>query len=276
VSRETIAKWQITASELQTVRSSFNPPVRVILGEAVDVARFTQAYFEPVKDAAGKILRPGLALAGTKLSANIGVEILELQNTLQTAQTDYLLTVAPAQPDVRGRAEYVLGEITAALEWHLDDGVEDDRDKQLAAIKSEYSDGSASIDSLAAELADYAALARQEAAGLEGLGGFELTLIDEAEQSAKQLRARPTTATSAENTRRALDMRNRVATLLVDRMSLVRSAARFVFRNHPQIAREVTSCYVRRQRAAARRTAAKAASGKNNGQSKETPTVTTN
>ena len=58
---------------------------------------------------------------------------------------------------------------------------------------------------------------------------------------------------SPENTRRALDVRNRVATLLVDRMGLVRSAVRFVFRNQPEIARESGSAFARRRRAAARR-----------------------
>ncbi len=268
MSREAIAKWQKAATELAEVRTSFSPPVRVILGEAVDVARFTQAYWEPVKDVAGKILRPGLALAGAKLPPNIGAEILELQDALQTAQTDYLLTVAPAQPDVRARAEYVLGEITAALEWLLDDGVEDDRDKQLAALKAEYADGSVSTDSLAAELSDYAGLARQEAEGLEGLGGIELVLIDEAEQLAKVLRERPTTASPPENTRRALDLRNRLATLLVARVATVRAAVRFVFRNHPEIAREVGSTYTRRKRAMSRRVAAKAA---NSGKATEEP-----
>ena len=191
----------------------------------------------------------------------IGAEILELQEGLQTAQTDYLLTVAPAQPDVRARAEYVLGELTAALEWLLDDGVEDERDQQLAALKAEYADHSTSTDSLAAELSDYAALARREAKGLEGLGGVELSLIDEAEPLAKQLRARPTTPAPAENTRRALEVRNRFATLLVERIATVRAGARFVFRNHPAIAREIGSSYVRRKRAAARRAAAKAGNG---------------
>jgi hypothetical protein len=258
VSHELITKWQNAATDLAVVRTSFSPPVRVVLGEAVDIAKFVQAYWEPVKDAGGRILRPGLVLAGAKLTPSIGTEILELQDALQTAHTDYLLTVAPAQPDVRARAEYVLSEITAALEWHLDDGVEDERDKQLAALKSEYSDGSSSTDSIAAELSDYAALARQEAAGLQGLGGFDLGLIDEADRLAKLLRERPATPMPAENTRRALDLRNRLATLLTDRMSLARSAARFVFRNYPEIAREAGSAYVRRKRAAARRATANA------------------
>ena len=78
MSHVSIEKWQSQANALSVVRSTFSPPIRVLLGEAVDVARFVQTYFEPVKDAAGKLLRPGLSLAGSKLSPNIGVEFLEL------------------------------------------------------------------------------------------------------------------------------------------------------------------------------------------------------
>ena len=77
-------------------------------------------------------------------------------------------------------------------------------------------------------------------------------MIAEGETLARQLRERPTTQTSPENTRRALDIRNRVATLLVDKMSLVRAGARFVFRNQPEIARLSTSTFERRRRRAQR------------------------
>jgi hypothetical protein len=257
MSREALAKWQTAATALTVVRTNYSPPIRILLGEAVDLTRFVQVYWEPVKDAANHVIRPGLSLAGPKLSASIGAELLELQAALQTAQTDYLLTVTPTAPDVHARAEYVLAEITSALEWLLDDGVEDDRDKQLAALKTEYAENSASNDSVAAELSDYAALARREAKGIEGLGGFELSLLDEAETLAQQLRERPATTSPSENTRQALELRNRIATLLVDRMTQVRAAARFVFRNHPELARQVGSTYARRQRAAARRAATK-------------------
>ena len=256
VSQSALEKWLPAAMAVSQPKTAFSAPIRIMLGEAVDLARFTSAYWEPVKDPSGNILRPGLALAGAKLSPTIGSEILELQDALQSANTSYLLTVAPTQPDVRARAQFVLSEIAAALEWWLDDGIDDDRDQQLASLKSEYADGSTAADSLAAELSDYAALARQEAAGLQGLGGFEMTLVDEAENLAHQLRERPTTPVSPENTRRALDVRNRVATLLVDRMAQVRSAARFVFRNQPQIAREASSAYERRRRHARKAIAA--------------------
>jgi hypothetical protein len=254
MSREALQKWLPAASLLSQVRTSFNPPMRVLLGEAVDIARFTKAYWEPVKDPTGIILRPGLSQAGSKLSPNIAAEVLELNEAVQTAQSDYLLTVAHVQSDVRARAEFVLSEIKSALEWWLDDDIEDDRDRQLESLKTEHADGSASADSMAAELADYAALARQEAKGLEGLGGFDIALVTEAETLARQLRERPTTPTSPENTRRALDIRNRVATLLVGRIALVRSAARFVFRNQPEISRQATSAFERRRRRSSRRT----------------------
>jgi len=77
-------------------------------------------------------------------------------------------------------------------------------------------------------------------------------MIAEGETLARQLRERPTTPTSPENTRRALDIRNRVATLLVDKMALVRAAARFVFRNQPEISRLATSSFERRRRRAQR------------------------
>jgi len=66
-----------------------------------------------------------------------------------------------------------------------------------------------------------------------GLGGFDNALIDEAsalakrlrEQSAGKLVGEPASAQKA-----ALELRNRIATLLCARMTQVRSAARFVFR----------------------------------------------
>jgi hypothetical protein len=98
----------------------------------------------------------------------------------------------------------------------LDDGVQDDRDRQLATIKAAHADHSTSTESVAAELADYAALARQEAAGFAGLGGFDIALIDEVERLPKQLRELPVNTASPAKAKRALEIRNRIATLLVD------------------------------------------------------------
>ena len=248
MSQAILDKWLPTAANVDPVRTTYGIPIRSLLGEAVDLARFVQAYWDPMVDASGTITRPGLSQAGAKLPPNIANEILELQEALQTANTNYLLTVAPLQPDVRTRAQHVLSEIIAALEWWLDDGIDDSRDKQLASLKAEYAHKSLSLDTLTSELFDYAALARQEAAGLQGLGGFDVALIDEAEQLAQKLRERPPATSAAENTRTALDVRNRIGTLLVARMAQARAAARFVFRHHPEIARQASSAFERRRR----------------------------
>jgi len=212
-------------------------------------------------------LRPGLSDAGAKLSPAIGTEILELQQAVQTAHTEYVLTVAPMHNEVRARAQDVLREITAALGWWLNDTVVDDRHRQLAALKAEHAGGSSSANAVATALADYAALARQETEGLEGLGSFDTALIAQAEMLSRQLRECPTRRTVPENTRRALDMRNRVATLLVDRMGQVRAAARYVFRRQRVIALEAGSAFERRRRSASR------AAGKSKRSSPANPSV---
>lgn len=58
---------------------------------------------------------------------------------------------------------------------------------------------------------------------------------------------------SAEEPSVMLDLRQRLTTLLADRMSTIRIAARFVFRRSPDIVREATSVYERRRGVAARR-----------------------
>jgi hypothetical protein len=53
--------------------------------------------------------------------------------------------------------------------------------------------------------------------------------------------------------RAALDTRNRLATLLYERIQLVRTAARFVYRKQPDVVRTVTSAYRRKRVADYRR-----------------------
>jgi hypothetical protein len=89
-----------------------------------------------------------------------------------------------------------------------------------------------------------------------GLGGFDGSLIDEARALAKKLRERSAqkiVGVPPGEQRQALELRNRIATLLHDRMNRVRAVARFVFRNQPDLVRRVTSSYQRDRRAAARR-----------------------
>jgi hypothetical protein len=154
----------------------------------------------------------------------------------------------------RDRAEFLLGEIRATLGWFFDDGILDEKDEMLAQLDAAHENDPETADALASALDDYAHLAEKYRESLDGLGGFQAAYLDEGVAVAAELRGRPAQAEAmSAKAREALALRNKLAALLLDRMSLVRAAARFIFRAQPEIVREVTSAYERRKRAVARR-----------------------
>jgi hypothetical protein len=248
-----IEAWRPEAEKLPSGELKVPVPLHALYGEAVDLAKFYEKYWESQPG------RPGLDSVASKergLHKHTGEELLSLRQAAQDAGTAYRLSVSPSAPPPFERAEHVLDEITATLEWLFDDGVEDEKDAQLAALKKEHTDSPDSHDAWAAELEDYAALAAQHEKQMKGLGGFDVALIAEARQLAALFRDRPAMpAIPPEEVKKASELRNRLATLLWKRMSSVRGAARFVFRRRPDIVREATSAYERRRRAANRRAA---------------------
>lgn len=145
-------------------------------------------------------------------------------------------------------------ELDASLAWCFDDGVEDDKDAQLAAVRTAHAGTPDSIDALAAELSDYAGLAAKYKAELAGVADFDADFIAEAQEVAKSLRARPGARDKASvETEAARVQRNRLLAVLLRRVNLVRAAARFIYRYEPTVIRKVTSAYERRRRTANRR-----------------------
>jgi hypothetical protein len=242
---------------------SINVPLHVLFGEAADVAKFFEKHWKNQVDDKGKVIRLGLESAVPKgarkaragrLHARTGSEILSLQRATQVAQTCYLLAADHRSERPMARGQFLVGEIAAVLAWCFDDGIEDDKDEMLARVEAAHEGDPQTGDALAGALEDYAALADRYRKDLDGLGGFSAAHIDEAIALASELRGRPVhTATLSDEARQALDLRNKLAGLLLERMNLVRAAARFVFRGKPQIIRDATSAYERRRRAAARR-----------------------
>ena len=258
-----LARWVSRVQEVDMESlPTINLPLYVLFGEAVDVVRFFKTYWKTEVDDQGNVTRLGLESAVPKgkkkgagrLSAKTGREILSLQQAAQEGQTRYLLTVSPKSESPMERGQHLLGEISSALAWYFDDGIEDDKDGKLARLESAHADDAETQDALASALDDYAMLADQYRDALDGLGGFSAADIDEAQEVAAALRARPAQVVAvSEEARKALELRNKLAGLLLDRMNLVRAAARFVFRRRPEIVREATSAYERRKRAANRR-----------------------
>ena len=240
--------WKAVALQLDEPIKQVTVPLHVLTGEAVDVASFFQAHW---KASEAPLPMPGLEQVAREglFHAELATEILELQSAVQTAQTQYLLAVSPSGEAPAARAQFVLREIRVTLDFMFDDGVINVDDQRLQRL-SEAHRSPTSHDALAAALDDYAGFAELHRDRMSGLGGFDAALIDEARTLAEQLRkrsARKLQATPSER-QQALDLRNRLIALLHDRMQRVRAAARFVFRNHPDIVRQATSPYERTRR----------------------------
>ncbi|WP_437726007.1 hypothetical protein [Sorangium sp. So ce861] len=261
-----IERWSDVVQQMNAAELPANTvPLHVLLGEAVDVAKFFEKYWKTQIDAQKRVTRLGLESAvpkdskkgdAARLGPKTAEEILSLQRATQEAQTRYLLTVEKNKSP-RERGKFLLGEIWATLSFYFDDGVEDERDEMLARIDAAHAGDPDTADALASALHDYATLGEKHRDALDGLGGFKAEYLDEARAVAAELRSLPAQAEAiSRQAQEALLLRNKLAALLVERMGLVRSAARFVFRSQPEIVREVTSAYERRKRAAARRSKA--------------------
>lgn len=259
--------WNAAAASLAPDEVNLTMPLAVLLGESIDVAKFARLRWEPARDKE-KITAPGLSSAVRGdlkikpfavvpvLHAGTAQEMLVLHALTQEAQTRWLLSSKAASPDRHPRTEgaELLSDLRGAVESYLDDGVETHEDAQLRAVNEAHANDPETDDALATALVDYAALAESLLPGLDGYADFSSAWVSRARVLAAELRVAPATgAPTANGDRAQLEMRDRLATLLARRVRLVRAKARFVFRAHPPLVREVTSTYERRRRAASRR-----------------------
>lgn len=254
---EILNKWSKEAWAVEAPLDTLGVPFYVLAGEALDVVRFARRYWDPGFDESGNVSRPGLssAVGAGRFTNGIADEVQELHDALQAAQSKYKLAVNAPDAAPVDRAQFAIREMREVLHWYFDDGEEAKGDAQLAELTRTHQNA-LSHDALAAALFDYAALADMHRTAITGLGGFDASIIDNAPKIAMALRERsagPATFEPPPDVQQALELRNRIATLLFDRMGRVRTAAQFVFRKHPAIVRQVTSAYERTQRAARRR-----------------------
>ena len=104
---------------------------------------------------------------------------------------------------------------------------------------------------IASRLEELTSIAKPLARQLDGLGGFDAAMIAEGASLANDLRGRVKSgwmglATYEE--RAAQERRGRLVALLYKTITLVLTAAKFVFRKHPQVLAEIPSPPVTRRR----------------------------
>lgn len=235
-------------------------PLAVFLAEAQDCAGFVRQYWEPELDDDGKVLRPGLKSVALKsaperFGLHLAAEIIALRRRADDAHTEYLLAskLPKSTRAMVDRAHALLDVWSGAIEWYLDDGVEDDNDAKFAAVVAANA-ALDTIDGTARALKDYGALARRFASEIEGVLDFDSATIAEGLALSEKLLASNVASDDNAEARKALARRNDLLTALFERVSRVRKAARLRFVGaHGAIARQVTSSYQRRARAEARR-----------------------
>ncbi|MCB9654426.1 MAG: hypothetical protein H6729_09900 [Deltaproteobacteria bacterium] len=252
--RYTLVDFEKELTDVKEPSNTFPGPIHVLFGEAVDVARFFAAHWRTVEDDEGEVVRFGLDTMRSRLPARTGAEILSLVELAQDAQTRYRLAVrGPTDVDTVGRASFLVSELDAALAYLFDDGIEDEKDVQLARLRDAHAATGDSVDAIAQELREYATLADRNRQALDGFGGFDAALIDEAAALVRPLLDRPANAAmQTEEARKAIALRNGLLELLQRRVGLVRAAARYVYRHEPATVRKATSAFERRRRRAAR------------------------
>jgi hypothetical protein len=114
-------RWLEPANTAGSAENPLKVPYDITLKEAGQVAGFMIKYWEPT---AGL---PGLQRVKVRLPKSTGDDIVSLVHATQEAQTRLLLLVDPVVVNQGERARAVIDELESALEFLLDDGVEERR-----------------------------------------------------------------------------------------------------------------------------------------------------
>lgn len=238
-----LARWRDRALAVPGEVLSSSVPLGVLLDEAATAAAFFARRWRSTTAHAGLE-----SAVNESFTADTGRELGELRAAVDEADVAYrAIPSRPAGTATEGRR--LLGLIVATLAWHLDAGDDAKARAQLDALRSAHATAARSGLSLARSLEDSARLADVHRAAITGLGGFDSRQIDAAFSLATALRQRSRSPREQPiEKREALALRNKLVALLRDRLATVRAAARFVFRDHPEIIREITSAHERTRR----------------------------
>lgn len=269
---EIVQRWTLAVASEDEMPPRM--PVRVLTGEALEVAQVVEKHYQNDVDSRGKP-RLGLHSAGEKsgVTPALAAELRELSMVLGDVQGDYVRLAQKLSSAPIERAEHVLSELKAVLSFALEGGDTPDAAAQLAQLRVGYDDTS-SHDSLALALQGYAGLAEEHRDAIAGIGGISEDVINEAIQLAYDLRQRSADRKGGEFAKEQQDLlalRNRLISALSRRMSAARRTIRFVFRDHPDVIAKATSDYLRTNKRRSREKAAEAGIGTDDTQGLATP-----
>ena len=223
-------------------------PLNIFLNEASSISGFVERYWDPEDN------RPGLSMAAPIVTRDMAEEISSLVAAVSKAQSDAEKEgrTGAVERGVSLRARAWIREMQHLLSWaHIRETTagRDGFTGNLSDANREYLKGRKNAGKLAEWVMHYKAIATVNDTLLRNVPGYSPSMISEGDRLMRQLlQTRPGRPKASEARRNALTLRRQLTHVLADRVRRVRSAARFVFRNHPEIRRLATSDFERRRR----------------------------
>jgi len=222
-------------------------PIGTFCKEAVGVAAFAERYWQPVEG-----IDACLAPHEARLGGDPGPQLVFLTDQFRQADAMLVQGSLPTGDPLQPLAQKQLTEIRSACEVVVDDGVQDKKDVMVVALRKQHASAPKTVGELTNALASYVTAARSLSAELEALPGFDMRVLDAAQNTVDHLLGRGNGA-SNEATRPTRIRRNRLLSMIRARVATIRKVGKFAFRNYPDILREMASAYNRDRRRAAKR-----------------------
>ncbi len=222
-------------------------PIGTFCKEAVGVAAFAERYWQPVEG-----IDACLAPHEARLGGDPGPQLVFLTDQFRQADAMLVQRSLPSGDPLPPLAQKQLTEIRSACEVVVDDGVQDKKDVMVVALRKQHASAPKTVGELTNALASYVTAARSLSAELDELAGFDMRVLDAAQNTVDHLLGRGNGA-SNEATRPTRIRRNRLLAMIRARVATIRKVGKFTFRNHPDLLREMASAYNRDRRRAAKR-----------------------
>ncbi len=220
-------------------------PYAVYISEAIKCANMVHTYQEspdPRK-------YPSLSLFAERMGGSeVAAEILYLTDRADAQRDEAKGSIVANGDSQLERARFVNRELRLASELDADDGILDEKDATLDALRKTHATEPGTIAELADSVGSYARRAQKLADSFATIPNFDMALIEEGLLLSDALRSR----TTSTGNNAALASRDTYLMLLRERITKVRKVVRYAFRATPEVVREATSAFLREKRRAER------------------------
>jgi hypothetical protein len=251
MSDENLQLWREAAKALNA--DDIHPldlPKAIFLGQTEDLVKSVLKYWAPGAKA------PGLEKNGGRFTQEIAKELRSLRLAGLQSEAQWLLIIDPKTPSgLTAKGREALRELTVLIAYVLDDDIEEPADQQLANVKAAHAADGDTSDELSKALFDFATLAKTLQHRFAELEDEHLNvgaLIDEAFQLSQSIAELPPgPQPPSQESKDALDLRNRIFALIEKRVDAIRKVARAKYEiRHPDVFREFASSYEKKRRTA--------------------------